>query len=189
MVRRYCADCGEHVDVMIIVEGRGEVPRCALCGLELAEEIITAPVGLDTVIVVEDSEMLREATTDLLLSENLARFVTPCHDGGEFLSTATKLLKAQRSIDLIVLDVNLPVINGINAAIALRMIERGLETSRRIPILFFASRTPDDALRRVLQFLTPARYLNKGAESDPKRLALRIQQILARLIKVPATGQ
>ncbi len=168
---------------MIIVEGRGEVPRCAVCGLELTEEVVTRAESLQSVVLVEDSEMLLEATTDLLLSERLASSVTPCRDGGEFLSTITKLIRLQRSADLIVLDVNLPVINGINAAIALRMIERGFEITRRIPILFFASRTPDDTLRRVLQFLSPARYLNKGVESDPKRLAARIQQVLGRLLR------
>jgi CheY-like chemotaxis protein len=86
-------------------------------------------------------------------------------------------------VSLCILDIRMPVFNGVNAAMALRSIEKGFERPRKTPILFFSTVKCDDTLREVLRFTSPSRYINKGASDSPDQLADRLLEVVQRLLQ------
>jgi hypothetical protein len=51
----------------------------------------------------------------------------------------------------------------------------------KTPIMFFSARKCDEALKRQLELLAPASYVNKGSDGDPAQLIERIDQLISRL--------
>jgi hypothetical protein len=47
--------------------------------------------------------------------------------------------------------------------------------------VFFSARKCDEALKRQLELLAPASYVNKGSDGDPAQLIERIDQLISRL--------
>ena len=70
--------------------------------------------GSKTVLVVDDSPMIRRTVCSALLSDGFA-VCGEANDGREAIELAERL-----SPDLIILDVSMPVMNGLQAAPALR---------------------------------------------------------------------
>ena len=64
----------------------------------------------------------------------------------------------------------MPVVNGVNAAIAMRAIEKGYDLKKPIPILFFTAKQCDETFKKVLSYTTPAKYINKGTGTSPDPL-------------------
>jgi CheY-like chemotaxis protein len=135
--------------------------------------------AFDHVLIADDVQLLRELLRDSLMSEGLARHVHSCADGEEFLQAMTEQLHKGKAVSLAVLDLDMPKLNGYQTAIALRAVERGFARTIPTPILFFTSHACDDVFRKVLDYCQPARYLNKGADATPDRIASRLTQVLA----------
>jgi len=76
----------------------------------------------------------------------------------------------------------MPVLNGFNAAIALRAIEEGFGLTKSTPILFFSAQPCDEKAKKVLQFVGRAIYVNKVSSPNLAELASRVQQVLVNLI-------
>jgi CheY-like chemotaxis protein len=141
---------------------------------------VTPGALFDRVLVAEDTALLREIVKDSLVQGGISRHVRGCANGEEFLQVAAESVAAGVAIDLAVLDVDMPILNGYFAAIALRAMERGLR-ARPTPIVFFTAYPCDETFKKVLDHCQPARYLNKGADSSPPRIAARLVQVLASL--------
>lgn len=181
--RAFCPSCAEEVDVFITISEGDETPHCSQCGLILKKDEKPSGTTLSTVIIADDSASLRTVVNEFLTSRKIARNVISAENGKDFLSLITRLLKEKVQVSLVILDINMPVVDGINAAKTMRAIEEGMRVSKKIPILFFSVVRADENMRKLLDFLKPAAYLNKGKNASPSELAERLTQILTQLMK------
>lgn len=181
--KTYCPSCGVEVDTYVILESGSEVIHCASCGLTLTEHLEPPPAKiLDCIIYAEDSDLLRNLITRLLVDKKIGREVIPCKNGAEFISHATRRLREKQPVNLGILDVEMPIINGIQAAFSLREIEKGLGANKKIPLLFFTVRKCDEEFKKFLKSFQPSSYVNKGASDSPEELANRAYRVISRLL-------
>jgi CheY-like chemotaxis protein len=136
----------------------------------------------ERVLIADDTALLREIIKDALMQGGISQHVRGCGNGEEFLTVVAESFAAKVPINLVIIDVEMPILNGYQAAIALRAFERGLKV-QPAPLVFFTGYACDDTFRKVLDHCQPARYLNKGADSAPPRIAARLVQVLASLSK------
>jgi CheY-like chemotaxis protein len=71
----------------------------------------------------------------------------------------------------------MPVMDGLTAARTLRAIEEK-DGLTKAPIIFFSGVKADEGLRRQMELLAPANYVNKGSDPDPEHLVRRVQGLL-----------
>ncbi|HVO31287.1 MAG TPA: response regulator, partial [bacterium] len=180
--RVFCPACGLKVEPALGMEGDHKTISCSLCDLLLESRASDAPApaaapagafsgmapmpppsALQTVIAAEDTEPILRSLVDLLTRRGIAKNVLPAANGEDCLIQYHRALAHGMVPQLLVLDVNMPILNGINAAIAVRAAERAFGITTPTPVLFFTASTCDESFKRVLQFTAPARYLNKGA--------------------------
>ena len=163
-----------------------ELAHCSICGLILHKAEARKPVEklktLQNVVAAEDSPVLLKTLSRMLVDKNITRGVEPCQNGEEFITAVVERLKKNLPISLVILDVNMPILNGINAAVILRAIERGFGKKRPAPILFFTSYRCDDTFKKVLKYCAPARYINKGTGSSSEEFAQRLYEVVCQLL-------
>ncbi len=183
----YCPSCGEDVEYFVMVSGGEELAHCSNCGLILQKdqpkqkkEAKIRP--LQYVIAAEDSPLLLKSISNMMLEHGITKQVEPCKNGEEFITKVTERLKENQPISLTVLDVAMPILNGINAAVIFRAIEKGFDRKRFTPILFFTSYKCDDTFKKVLKYTAPAKYINKGTGSSPEQFAERLLQVVSQLL-------
>ena len=186
--KSFCHGCGEHVDTYLVSRETGAGPSnskqdkcCIFCGMPVVKLSSKKVIPVNNIIVADDSPMIREMLKDILTDENLARNVTCCDHGADFLSTFTGMAMEGEPPALAVLDLAMPVLNGVNAAIAMRAIEKPLGLLPA-PILFFTSQKCDDSFKKVLSYCKPAQYINKGVSSTPELLASRVRNVIIQLL-------
>lgn len=180
---RYCPACGAQTSTeRIIKEGKAAVVICGVCGLTLDTDraVPYSPIG--DIIFADDSDLLRLAVQDALLQKKLANAVLSSSNGQEFLTVFTERLIAGKPVDLVMLDIKMPVLNGFNAAIAARALERAFKRSKLVPIMFFSSQSCDEKAKKILQFCKNAIYVNKVASPNLSELVERVEQVLINLI-------
>jgi CheY-like chemotaxis protein len=206
---RYCLCCGEEV-AFNRVEREGKVEfTCMFCGFPLsfeektivpmqniAEEVTQKPAArapaqtaggggqLRYILMADDSKFTRKIIKDLLVEKKLANEILDFENGLELTSAFAKLITEGKAADAaIILDINMPVMDGISAAKFIRNIEseRGLP---HIPIAFFSSVKADDNLRNTLAELAPANYVNKASDPNPDKLAERVEQLLTYFMQM-----
>lgn len=181
--KMYCPSCGQEVETFVMLQDGDEKHFCFLCSSTLSERATAKPIKtLDTILVADDSAVFREVLKDKLSEQQVAKNVIMCGNGEEILTLFTNRLFKKQPISLVILDIRMPVFNGVNAAMALRAVENGFEARRHAPILFFSTVVCDDTLREVLKHCTPARYINKGGGSSPDELAERLYDVICHLI-------
>lgn len=180
----YCPSCGENVEYFVMLSEGDELKHCSICGLILQDEPEAAePIKtLQHVIAAEDSPVLLRTVSRMLQDKKIAKSVDACKDGEEFISTVVERIKDKQSISLTILDVNMPILNGINAAVLLRAIEKGYGKNKPVPILFFTSYKCDDTFKKVLKYCAPAKYINKGTGSSAEEFAERLYHVVAQLL-------
>jgi len=137
---------------------------------------------LETVFTVEDSTLIQALLNDMMVEEGLTRRVIPCKNGYEFLGRFVRESMTNSSVGLVVMDVKMPVLNGISSAVAMRAHEKALGLEP-VPLLFFTSKRGDETLRKVLVHTAPAMYINKGASSSPTDLKDRITKVVRQLLR------
>lgn len=205
----YCPCCGDKVIPLVLLNDRNERELfCKTCGLPLDEDEEISPHAspaktpssppqapaeapkevppplLDHVVVAEDSPLVQEIISDVLVGQGLARMLSSCITGDEAVARITSLFSHGRKVDLIVLDVSMPGMNGVEAAHSLRALEQGMGRERPVPILFFTARQCDADFKQTLKVLSPAMYVNKGSDSDPEKLQQRFESVIKRLMEM-----
>jgi len=180
--KMYCPSCGEDVSTFVVFEGEGESKCCFQCGMNLSAAASRNARILDYMLVAEDSLVFREVLKDKVEELGIAKEVGLAGNGEEFLETFTQRAFAKKPLSVAVLDIRMPGMNGMNAAMALRAIERGLGKKKPVPILFFSSLKCDDTLREVFKRCAPARYINKGNATSPDELSDRLVEVINRLM-------
>lgn len=172
------------VETLAMVHSGQEEVTCSNCGV-----VLSAPEAkirtLQSVLAAEDTPLLLRKVAEMLELRKISNSVVPCKNGEEFLSQATSRLRAGLPISLVILDVQMPILNGINAAIALRAVERARNVKQRVPILFFTATRCDETFQQVLKYCAPARYINKGVGTSPEEFADRLYQVIAGLLSRP----
>ena len=141
-----------------------------------------APGGsalFEKVVITEGNTLVREVIKDALLQNRLCGEVLGCANGEQFLQTMAGSLGRRPAVSLVILDVEMPILNGYQAAIALRAFERGFGLPPT-PIVFFSSLALNETFTKVIEYVHPARYLAKGTDSAAQ-MALRLAQALGTL--------
>jgi CheY-like chemotaxis protein len=183
----YCPSCGIDVEPFVLTGGGREVVHCSICGLVLDTDATTSPPAptelLKTVLIAEDTEAVRVSVAKALVDQKVTREILQARNGAEFVAQATQRLREGKPISLAILDVEMPIMNGVQAARSLRELETQLGAKRRIPILFFTTRKCDDRFKAVLQQVQPSSYVNKGSSQDPASLAARVMKVLQILLQ------
>ncbi len=93
-----------------------------------------------------------------------------------------KRLAEDLPVEMVILDLVMPVMDGITAARIMRSIEQKYQVDPT-PILFFSARKCDEELKRQMKMFLPASYVNKGASGEPEQLLERIDQLVTYLLK------
>lgn len=186
--KKFCPSCGENVDTLVLEKAGkavGEMEEellCSHCGMRVDDRCKREVKPADSILICDDSLMIRELLGDVLVKNKLALNVITARDGSDFITCFTQGINKKAFFNLVVLDLAMPVLNGTNAAIAMRAIEKANHLTPT-PILFFTAYKCDENFKKVLAFCKPALYLNKGVSSTPDLLASRISQVVERLLK------
>lgn len=183
----FCPACGLDVVVVYMTFGVGvlseETPRCSNCGFDLRDANRTASgVLFERTAIAEDMRAVRLAVKECMLENQISRVVDEFEDGGTFVQAVQALSAQGRVYDLVILDLNMPVFNGLKAASFLRNLESKL-TWEPIPILFFSSVVCDARLNEQFKKLAPVMYLNKATIGTRANLPDRLRCVLATIKK------
>ncbi|MBE0618002.1 MAG: response regulator [Proteobacteria bacterium] len=178
--RTNCAACGEAVEAYSVDLGGGASElRCLQCGLPLERRASgQAAARFRRVLVADDSPFFLASLEEALSSRRLAGEILKAGDGAEAVEMATTALRERRPPALVILDLLMPRLNGLHAAVALRAVERAFG-AHRSHILFLSGRRLDAALRPLLDDVAPAHYLNKG--SAAAALPQRLEEVLVAI--------
>lgn len=180
---KYCPSCGINVSVYTMMSSSGEVDKCQHCNTEIFDETPPAhEVNLGRIFVVEDTALIREMISDIMCMRGLASEVQTCKNGAQFLSIFVRDLLRKNPPGLVMLDVVMPLMNGINAAVAMRSVEKAFG-KEKVPILFFTVKQCDDSFKKVLKYCTPAMFINKGRDASPEMMHKRIEAVVSQLWK------
>jgi CheY-like chemotaxis protein len=157
---------------------------CAYCGFTLDVQELWEPsdVSEGHVLIAEDSKYVRDVIADVLKTKNFSSNVMAFENGLELITAFSKLVSEKGAVVMAIIDLNMPVMDGITAARTIRAIEAQHKVSAT-PIVFFSASKADDALKAHLELLSPASYMNKGSDPDPDKLAERVEQLVGYLME------
>ena len=211
-LKKWCLCCGEDVALNRIVrEGQTDF-ACINCGfvIEVArgplspsvesvpaqdrppsEEPLPPPeptqfqetsIYADCIITVDDVRSVGDLLKKTLLKNKLAREVIGIQNGRDFIKVINQRLSENLPVDLVILDLEMPDMDGFSTARIMRALEEKHQ-SGRTPIIFFSARKCDNAFKRLLHGLAPARYIYKGIGTDTDDLLKRVKQLVAYLLR------
>jgi CheY-like chemotaxis protein len=210
--RRFCMCCGEEVPTVLVQRaGRPEL-NCIFCGFTIeilapGQEAAQADAGqpaaaaqaaaaapsepppaVPCIIAVDDADTHRSLLQGLLERSRLADEIVALHSGAEMVSTVARRFAEGQPVSLVILDVEMPAMDGFTAARFLRSLEAKMRRPP-CPVIFFTARKADDNLRRQMAALRPAWYCAKGVdagrESFERRATCLIGHVTA-LLAAPA---
>jgi CheY-like chemotaxis protein len=176
---RYCLCCGVDVPYNYVErEDRREI-TCAFCGftLDIEKSGKSSDVREGYVLVTDDSKAVRDIIVNALKSTNIYKNIMTFENGLELTTSFSYLVSRSTPIDLAIIDLVMPIMDGFTAAKTLRTLEFQHKISAT-PIIFFSAVQADDTFREKMEMLNPAIYLNKGADPEPESLARRVEQLV-----------
>jgi CheY-like chemotaxis protein len=103
-------------------------------------------------------------------------------NGEELLMALSESLGKNRVPDLIILDLRLPVINGINSAVAVRAYELGFNRHERIPMVFLFDPPESSNFDKVLSFCQPAQAVSPRGD-DEQCIRDRLTELTRDLVR------
>jgi CheY-like chemotaxis protein len=142
-------------------------------------------IKADCMIVADDSPRVRESLRNLLVKKNLSRSVILAETGADFMIAYSGRVSGENPVNLVILDLDLSVMDGLTTAHAMRSMEKKFGVTKKIPILFFSTKKSDEELRAEMKVLRPAVYLNKP-ESEDTATVDRIEKLVVQILKNPA---
>jgi len=178
--RKYCICCGEMVPCNVVERNERRELTCTYCGFTLDVENLWEDIkaSIETyALIAEDSDFARKLLKELVLKKHLASEVIAVTNGLELVTEYTKLMKKNLNARFSIIDLNMPVMGGLTAARTLRALEEK-EGISKVPIVFFSSEKADESLKKQMELLAPAHYMNKGSDPVPENLIKRIQGLL-----------
>jgi CheY-like chemotaxis protein len=178
--KKYCLCCGEDVPYNVVVRNERRELTCSYCGFTLDIENLweDRKSFVNTyALIAEDSKFTRTLLKELILKKAIASEVIAATNGLELVSEYAKLMKRNVRVSFAIIDLNMPVMDGLTAARTLRALEEK-DSIIKVPIVFFSGVKADEGLRRQMELLAPANYVNKGSDPDPEHLVQRVQGLL-----------
>lgn len=187
----YCPKCNKDVEIVEIsigTRGAESTLRCSECGYTIShrpggakDEAGRGAPSVAHVVIVGYTAVNADLLTAAIVRKGFAEEVSACASGEEYLVNVIKLLRDKNPPKLIITEVKMPIMNGINASLCLRSIENGMGRGK-IPILFFTQRELDDQFKRAVKFLTPARYVPIPQNPDTEAFRQRVEKMLELLM-------
>ncbi len=129
---------------------------------------------------------VKQSLMDRISEKQIGREVVGLANGEEMLVRVIDRLRENRRngvSDLVITDVPMPFLNGINAAIGLRAIEKTYMNHDLMPILFLTNKPCDETFKKVIKYLAPAKYATLGPVDDPPKLNSHIAKIISLIAK------
>lgn len=182
---QYCLCCDEEVPFSIVERNERREVTCVYCGFTLDVQKLWEPQRPPEegyALVADDSKYTRKIIEDLLKEKNFSANVMSFENGLELISAYSKLLSVKDSVDIAIIDLNMPVMDGLTAARTMRAVETQ-NKSKKVPIVFFSAEKADEGLRKQMESLVPANYVNKGSDPDPDKLATRVEFLIGHLME------
>jgi len=93
--------------------------------------------------------------------------------GEDILVDMSKSISKGRQPSAIVLDLRIPIINGINVAISLRAYEQGYKVEERIPIVFLFDPPSKSSFEKVMKFCSPVKILSPGKSIEETKATMK----------------
>ena len=179
---KYCLCCGVDVPCNYVERDDRREITCAYCGftLDIEKSGKSSNVREGYVLITDDSKNVRDIIVDALKATNIYKNIMAFENGLELTTSFSYLVSRNSPIDVAIIDVVMPIMDGFTAAKTLRAIESQHKISAT-PIIFFSAVQADDSFRAKMELLSPAIYLNKGADPDPDSLSRRVEQLVGLL--------
>jgi CheY-like chemotaxis protein len=177
---KYCMCCGEEVPFSVVERNERRESTCVYCGFTLDIQQMWEPQKQSEegyALIADDSKYTRKIIEDLLQEKKFSAHVMSFENGLELISAYTKLVSVKDPVDIAIIDLNMPVMDGLTAARTVRALETQ-HKAKKVPIVFFSAQKADEALRRQMESLEPANYVNKGSDPDPDKLASRVEYLI-----------
>ena len=181
---KYCLCCNEEVPFTSFERNERLEVTCIYCGFPLDIKKLyepTEPVEKGYVLIADDSMYTRKIIENRLKEKKFAGIVLSFENGLELISAYSKLLKEKPPVDLAIIDLNMPVMDGLTAARMIRSLE-AQNNNKAVPIIFFSAEKADDNFKKQMENLSPANYMNKGNDANPDTLASRVEYLIDYLI-------
>jgi CheY-like chemotaxis protein/DNA-directed RNA polymerase subunit RPC12/RpoP len=182
---KYCLCCNEQVPFSVIErQGKREI-KCAYCGFILDIERLSElkkTVVRGHALIADDSKYTRRIIEDILREKKFAEHVESFKNGAALIAAYAKLLSENKPVDVAIIDVNMPVMDGLTAAKTLRALEVQ-KNAASVPIVFFSGEKADEHLKKQMEELAPALYMNKSADPDPDNLAKRVEELVSYVLE------
>jgi len=155
-------------------------------GAQAEQKVIEPPKGpvFDCCLIAGYGPAQMAALRDIVDSRNLAGITSTALNGSEFLELSGKFFQEKKPIDIIITEVRMQGLNGVQAAIAFRSFERGFGLKNVAPIVFFTEMPKDQNIEKAVEFLKPCKYL----QSTPDRTEFerRARALVERLAELGA---
>jgi CheY-like chemotaxis protein len=178
---KYCLCCDEQVPFSLIDRlGKKEV-KCDYCGFVLD---IQKPPELAKnyergyALIADDSKYTRRIIEDILKEKHFPGSIESFENGAALISAYAKLLSEKKPVAVAIIDLNMPLMDGLTAASTLRTFEAQKDAGK-VPIVFFSGEKADEELKRRMEELAPATYINKSTDPDPDKLAKRVEELVS----------
>lgn len=178
MGRSYCLSCSENVETNLVRRHDKTDITCVYCGFTI-EVRRHEDRRSGCVFVADPSEISRTLVNLIFRERQIAGEVMVFEDGQSFFRAAVDRLEREELIDLVIIDIETPVVDGVSAARMFRALEEK-HGRERVPIVFFSKKRPDGDMRKRMTSCRPVRYMNKGETGDPDELLRRIKALVAR---------
>ncbi len=182
---KFCLCCGEQVPFSIVERNERRELTCAYCGFSLDVEKLWEPasaVEKGCILLADDSAYTRNIIEDLIKEKGFSPNVVSFENGLGMISEYSAFLAAGRPVEIAIIDLNMPVMDGLTAARTMRALETQ-NKAERVPIVFFSAEKANEDLRRQMENLQPANYVNKGADLNPANLKSRVEYLLGYLME------
>ena len=112
-------------------------------------------------------------------NKKLAKDWVSVSNGGEFVQAATIGFKDKRPMNIVITEIRMPLLNGVQAAIAFRHLEKAFGATSPAPVVLFTELGRDANVAKALEYLKPATYLQ--AVADPVEYQRRAEALVDRL--------
>lgn len=179
---KFCMCCGENVPTVLVErDGRSEL-NCVHCGftLDIPAPEPEAPHRVPCIIAVDDADVHRSVLRGLLERSGLAEEVVTLNGGADLVTTIARRFAENRPVDLVILDVEMPAMDGFTAARFLRSLEAKMRRPP-CPVIFFTGKIADENLRRQMSVLRPAWYCAKGGGVDRGAFERRAARLIGHV--------
>jgi len=181
---KYCLCCDEDVPYNYVERNQRKELTCSYCGFTLDVQKLweVEKPSEGHALVAEDSKYIRDIILNVLKTSGFSQNPMAFNNGLELISAYSRLISERTLVDIVIIDLNMPVMDGMTAARTIRSMETQHNISAA-PIVFFSAVKADDFLKQQMELLSPASYMYKGSEDHPDKLSERVEQLVSYLIK------